>query len=129
MGKVKVSDMADTIMKELGYLKDVTEDDFEEIAKAIAKEGAKKLKETSPRGRGSKKGHYADGWGISYLRIGNGKFRFVVHNKKKPGLTHLLENGHQSNLGGYVEGITHIKPIEEWCNAEFQKRVEAKIGK
>ena len=66
---------------------------------------------------------------ITEEEFGNGKFEFVVHNKKKPGLTHLLERGHQSNRGGRVKGIVHIKPVEEWCNEEFERRAEARLGR
>jgi hypothetical protein len=129
MSKANIDGLVDVVMKELMDFRKITEEEFEEIAKEVAKEGAKKLKETSPRGRGSRKGHYADGWGVTYQRKGNGKFEFVVHNKKKPGLTHLLENGHQSDRGGRVEGIVHIKPVEEWCNEEFEKRTEERLGR
>lgn len=129
MSKVNIDGLADAVLKELKKFNDVTEEEFEKIAKAVAKEGTKKLKVTSPRGRGSKKGHYADGWGVTYFRKGNGKFQFVVHNKKKPGLTHLLENGHALNIGGRARAIVHIKPVEEWCNEEFERRVEMRLGR
>lgn len=129
MSKANIDGLVDAVMKELMDFRKITEEEFEEIAKEVAKEGAKKLKETSPRGRGSRKGHYADGWGVTYHRKGNGKFEIVVHNKKKPGLTHLLEHGHQSNRGGRVKGIVHIKPVEEWCNEEFEKRTEERLGR
>ena len=129
MSKVNIDGLEDAVLKELKKFNNVTEEEFEKIAKAVAKEGTKKLKATSPRGRGSKKGHYADGWGVSYFRKGNGKFQFVVHNKKKPGLTHLLENGHALNIGGRARAIVHIKPVEEWCNEEFERRVEMRLGR
>lgn len=129
MSKVNIDGLVDAVLKELKKFNDVTEEEFEKIAKAVAKEGTKKLKATSPKGRGSKKGHYADGWGVTYFRKGNGKFQFVVHNKKKPGLTHLLENGHALNIGGRARAIVHIKPVEEWCNEEFERRVEMRLGR
>lgn len=129
MSKVNIDGLVDAVLKELKKFNDVTEEEFEKIAKAVAKEGTKKLKATSPKGRGSRKGHYADGWGVSYFRKGNGKFQFVVHNKKKPGLTHLLENGHALNIGGRARAIVHIKPVEEWCNEEFERRVEMRLGR
>lgn len=130
MGKINVEALADAVMKELIEFKDMTEEEFEEIAKEVAREGAKKLRATSPRGSGKgKKGHYADGWSVTYFRKVNGKFQFVVHNKKKPGLAHLLEHGHQSNLGERVGAIVHIKPVEEWCNEEFERRVEERLAK
>lgn len=129
MSSISINELAEEVMKALNEYKDATEKDFEEIAKAIAREGTKKLKATSPKGKGSRKGHYADGWGVSYFRKGNGKFQFVVHNKKKPELTHLLEKGHALNRGGRARAFVHIKPVEEWCNAEFERRVEAELRK
>ena len=59
MSKANIDNLASEIMKELMEFKDLTEEEFEQIAKEVAKEGTKKLKSTSPKGRGSRKGHYA----------------------------------------------------------------------
>lgn len=129
MSKISVDALAKEVVKALNEYKDVAEEDFEEVAKSVAKEGAKKLKATSPKGSGKgRKGHYANGWGVTYERKGNGKFRFTVHNKKKPGLAHLLEHGHQLRQGGRAKAIVHIKPVEEWCNEEFEKRTEERLS-
>lgn len=129
MSKISIDSLAETVIKALNEYKDIAEGDFEEVAKSVAKEGAKKLKATSPRGSGKgRKGHYANGWGVTYERKGNGKFRFTVHNKKKPGLAHLLEYGHQLRQGGKAKAIVHIKPVEEWCNEEFEKRTEERLN-
>ena len=129
MSKISVDALTEEVIKALNEYKDVAEEDFEEVAKSVAKEGAKKLKATSPRGSGKgRKGHYANGWGVTYERKGNGKFRFTVHNKKKPGLAHLLEKGHQLRQGGKAKAIVHIKPVEEWCNEEFEKRTEERLS-
>ena len=82
MSKIDIDSLADAVMKELMDFKDMTEEELEEIAKEVAKEGRKKLKSTSPRGSGSEKGHYADGWSVTYVREGNGKIRFIIHNKR-----------------------------------------------
>lgn len=129
MSKISIDALTEEVIKALNEYKDVVEEDFEEVAKSVAKEGAKKLKATSPRGSGKgRKGHYANGWGVTYERKGNGKFRFTVHNKKKPGLAHLLEKGHQLRQGGRAKAIVHIKPVEEWCNEEFEKRTEERLS-
>lgn len=129
MSKISIDSLAEEVIKALNEYKDIAEEDFEEVAKSTAKEGAKKLKATSPRGSGKgRKGHYANGWGVTYERKGNGKFRFTVHNKKKPGLAHLLEHGHQLRQGGRAKAIVHIKPVEEWCNEEFEKRTEERLS-
>ena len=129
MSKISIDSLAGEVIKALNEYKDVAKEDFEEVAKSVAKEGAKKLKAASPRGSGKgRKGHYANGWGVTYERKGNGKFRFTVHNKKKPGLAHLLEHGHQLRQGGRAKAIVHIKPVEEWCNEEFEKRTEERLN-
>lgn len=129
MSKISIDSLAEEVIKALNEYKDVAKEDFEEVAKSVAREGAKKLKATSPRGSGKgRKGHYANGWGVTYERKGNGKFRFTVHNKKKPGLAHLLEHGHQLRQGGRAKAIVHIKPVEEWCNEEFEKRTEERLS-
>lgn len=125
--KVSVNNLADAIMAELEAFEEITEERFEQIAKDVAREGVKKLKQTSPKGKGTRKGHYADGWTVKYTRTGIGKFSFTIHNRKKPGLTHLLEKGHQFQQGGRAKAIVHIRPVEEWCNREFERRVKREL--
>lgn len=120
-----VDDFASEIMEALGEYAEVSIEEFFEIAREIAKEGTKKLKSVSPKGTGEgKKGHYADGWGITVVTKSATRFEFVIHNKKKPGLTHLLENGHQMRQGGRAKAFPHIAEVEEWCVKEFERRTE-----
>ena len=93
--------------------------------RAVAKEAAEKLKATSPR----KTGKYANGWAV------DSNFRtktYTVYNKAKPSLTHLLEDGHlarnQFGTWGRVEGRKHIKPVEEWANAEVLNRITQELN-
>ena len=127
--KVRIDGLTDAILENIKEFNNLTEAEFEETARIVAKEGSKKLRATSPKGSGSRKGHYADGWSVTYERKGNGKFAFIVHNRKKPGLTHLLERGHQLWQGGRARAIPHIKPVEEWCNEEFERRVKERLGR
>jgi hypothetical protein len=128
MGKsIDASDLVKEVMNELKTYEKLSVTELEKIAKKVAQEGRKKLIEASPRGTGSRKGHYADGWTVSAVKTGTDKFEFVVHNKKKPGLTHLLENGHVLRQGGRAEAIVHIQPVEEWCNEEFERRVKERL--
>lgn len=121
----KKNDLASQVMAALMEYKDVTYEKFKEIAQEVAKEGRKKLKQTSPQGDGTNKGHYADGWTVTAVKSGTDKFSFVVHNKKKPGLAHLLEFGHQLRQGGRAKAFPHIKKVEEWCIEEYERRVAA----
>ena len=100
------------------YCKEI-EEEVDKAARGTASATAKYLKKHSPRGEGKK--HYADGWRSKRL----GKRQYVVHNAAKPGLTHLLNNGHAKAGGtGYVEGDGHINEADEWAVDEFMKRVE-----
>lgn len=95
----------------------------DDTAKQIVKEGVNKLKSSSPK----KTGEYAGGW--KSRKEGNG---YVIYNAKKPGLTHLLENGHitRNQYGTWkrTPAHPHIKAVETWVNDEFTNQVEKKIG-
>lgn len=99
-----------------------TYDDIKEVGQQVAKEGAKRLQGNSPK----KGGIYAKGWGVT-PKLGTKKASFTIHNKKKPGLSHLLEKGHALSNGGRSKAIVHIQPVEEWCNTEFEKRLIRRI--
>lgn len=98
-------------------------------AKAVAKEAVKELKQTSPEGPGSRKGHYKDGWSSKVEREDAVSINIKVYNKKKPGLTHLLEKGHAKRGGGRVNGIPHIAPAEKQAAEEFEKRLKARLSR
>lgn len=119
--------LAKAVNQALHDYKNVTYYEMYDIAFDIVKKARKKLKQNSPRGKSEK--HYADYWRIDKTYKGNERFSFKIHNKKKPGLTHLLENGHQLRQGGRTKKHIHIKPVEEWCVEEFEKRVEEMLKK
>jgi hypothetical protein len=85
-----------------------------DAAKKTANDVAKTLKRTSPH----KGGKYEKGWKVTYQDGG-----YIVHNSSRPGLTHLLENGHDLIAEGKKVGRTkaqpHIKPAEEAGIEEF----------
>lgn len=90
-----------------------------DAADQTAKESADKLRNTSPR----RSGDYANGWTVKKLARGD----VVVHNTHYQ-LTHLLENGHvirnKKGTYGRAPGKKHIKPVENWANKEFQRKIE-----
>lgn len=97
------------------------QDTMDETFKKIADEAAEKLKQTPPRGKSRK--HYADGWAVKESSTG-----YVVYNKDKPQLTHLLEFGHPKRGGkGRVAGIPHIKPVEDWIIDSVESRLKRDI--
>lgn len=111
-----------------GYASEVAADTKAE-AKAVAKEAVKELKQTSPEGPGSRKGHYKDGWASKVERENAVSINIKVYNKKKPGLTHLLEKGHAKRGGGRVSGIPHIAPAEQRAVEDYEKRLKARLSR
>lgn len=91
---------------------------IEKASKDVAKEGIAQLKGKSPK----RTGEYAKGWGQSKRNDS-----IVIHNRTKPGLTHLLEKGHAKRNGGRVGPVKHIEPVEEWIKDELVKRVENEL--
>lgn len=102
-------------------LAEQTTDTFKEVGK----DTSKLLKNTSPKSAVSHK-HYANGW--TYKVKGKGmESELTIYNKTKPGLTHLLENGHQVYRGkknfGRWDGIKHIEPAEKKALNEIMTRL------
>lgn len=120
-----------------GQMKDILQDYTKEVKRAtnnaldiVAKECVQKLKNTSPKRAGRGK-HYANGWAVKRARGLVGINQVVVHNKTKPQLTHLLENGHVVDNGkgtyGRTRGIKHIAPVEEYAADELPKQIEREL--
>ncbi|MBQ8933926.1 MAG: HK97 gp10 family phage protein [Lachnospiraceae bacterium] len=104
-----------------GYSKEL-ETAADKVASGVASAAVNKLKKSSPRGKGKK--HYADGW--KKVRVRKGEY--TVHNSTKPGLTHLLNNGHaKSNGSGRTDGDNHIGEVADWAAEEFVRRMEKSV--
>ena len=107
--RVAAYELPDAVVAALEeYVKGHRDQVAEMVGKAARKCRAT-LKATSPRGNEAK--HYADGWtvraeGDAYTKT------FTVYNKTKPGLAHLLNDGHaaenQYGTYGFVPGDKHI---------------------
>ena len=123
--KVKAENIQNAIVEELKKYAELTEGELFEIAKGVAKEEVSELRRTSPR----RSGGYANGWGYKINRKRKG-FSIIVHNKKKPGLTHLLEKGHQivQGKGGRARAFPHIAPVEKEGNIIYQERVKRRLS-
>lgn len=100
-------------------------DAIEIASEEVAKQAVQKLKQTSPVGSGTWGGHYAQKWRV---KVDRGKR--IIYNTKYQ-LTHLLEHGHDvvshGRAAGHVSGQPHIRPVEEWCQEEFERELSQQI--
>lgn len=95
-----------------------------EAVAEVAKESAKKLKSSSPRGR---TGKYAKGW-TSKVETGRVSASATVYGKSGTyQLAHLLEHGHAKRGGGRTTPIQHIEPVEQWAVEETLQRITQKL--
>lgn len=113
---VKISGFQREISHALKQYSDEVEDELEKAQKKTAGAAAKELRETSPVQKGSETNprNYAKGWTSKKVKKG-----YVVHNKHKPSLTHLLEKGHAKPNGGRTRTIRHIAPVAEQASNKF----------
>lgn len=95
-------------------------------AEETAKMGADKLKTTSPKNTGK----YARGWKVKTIKR-KGYVSSTIHNTTNWQLTHLLEKPHtiRNKYGewGTSKPQVHIKPVEEECIKEYQRKIENTI--
>ncbi|MFR1353836.1 MAG: HK97 gp10 family phage protein [[Clostridium] symbiosum] len=129
MSDIKIDSLGAEIAKLMDeYASDVV-DEMKAEAKAVAKEAVKDLKQKSPKGAGSKKGHYKDGWSSKVEKENAVSIGIKVYNKKKPGLTHLLEKGHAKRGGGRVNGTPHISTVEQQVIESYEKRLKERLSR
>lgn len=85
----------------------------------VAKETASKLKSTSPKLTGG----YAKGWTVKKSESNWQGVYATVYNKAKPGLAHLLNDGHALRKGGRVKGDGHIDNADEFAQEKLYEEV------
>lgn len=121
--EIKIGNLSKTIMQELGIFEQDVVDGINEAGDKIAKAGAKKLRQVSPK----KSGDYAKGWTVKTEKEFRQPTKYTIHNKNKPWLAHLLEKGHATRDGGRTKPIVHIAPVEEEIVGEYMQMVEEVI--
>ena len=125
------------IARQLQIILEQAEDEIvtltEETMARIAKETMQRIKVEASIKKGlHKSGEYASGWTVTKRKKYGKIMGFVVHNRKKPGLTMLLEKGHviRNEFGSYgrTMGIPHIRPAEVWAQGEIMRRLGRRLG-
>lgn len=92
-----------------------------EVAEDLGKQAKNLLRQTSPKDTGE----YAKSWKID-VQAGRLATMVTVYSSK-PGLPHLLENGHALRQGGRAPAIVHIAPVANSIEEKFVKELEARL--
>lgn len=122
--RTSIDKMGLAIEKALKEYGDDVSENLNEITQKFAKAGVSALRSESQAKFGGT-GAYARGWSSQFeeTRLSS---RATLYNTK-PGLPHLLENGHANRGGGRTSGRPHIAPIEEKLAQEFEAEVKSKL--
>lgn len=116
----ELQEAIDSYLKD--YVEDITED-VEEATNDVTKEAVQEIKQTSPKGKGTRDKPYYKGWTRQKGKENKGRYTVKIHNKTNYQLTHLLEFGHVTRNGSRTKAIPHIRPLEE----KYKKLYEQKI--
>lgn len=127
MSSIKPDELQKAVMNYLENYKEEIDEDVIETVDEITKKARDELKQTSPRGKGTRSNPYYKGWAIKLSKRRSGVYHKVIWNKTNYQLTHLLEFSHATRNGGRTKAIPHIRPIEQKYNVEFVDKLEKKI--
>ena len=118
MAKDSILDIKDILNE---YSVDIQES-IVKTAENVAKKGAEKLKQTSPK----RTGKYSKGWSVRTTK-GRGEVSSTIYNATNWQLTHLLEKPHLLRNGRLSTPKVHIYPVEQQCIKEYETEVEKVI--
>lgn len=118
MAKDSILDIKDLLNE---YSVDIQES-IVKTAENVAKKGAEKLKQTSPK----RTGKYSKGWRVRTTK-GRGEVSSTIYNATNWQLTHLLEKPHLLRNGRLSTPKVHIYPVEQQCIKEYETEVEKVI--
>lgn len=117
---IRINDFDKELSK---ILKEYGENVKEKTQKA-AKKAATIAKQETRADAPVKTGRYQKGFAVSEEQVGPFPSSYIVHNRTRYQLTHLLEKGHAKRNGGRVRGIPHFAPADEHAQKNFEKAVE-----
>ena len=123
MNTITIAEFGDALAAILEEFVDECEAD---VGKAIHDAGIETrrfLRTETPPGAGKYRdwAEYQSGWSMESEVSSIGEARVVIRNKKKPGLTHLLEKGHVMSDGRRAKAFPHIAPALEVAERALDK--------
>lgn len=129
MAKVTIDNLDDAIAGILEDFEDSVASNMQDIVSQVGKAGTDALKNKAKSLFGNQS-PYAKGWTMT-VETARMETKAIVHNKRAPGLAHLLEFGHAIVSGGRVVGearaIPHIKPVEEKIIKSFEEEIRSRL--
>lgn len=120
---IKAEELQKVVMEALTEYKEDIEEDVKDTTDTLTKEAVTELKQTSPRGHGTRKNPYYKGWSRQKGKENRGKYTIKIHNRTNYQLTHLLEFGHATRNGKTTRAIPHIRPLEEKYNKLYEQSI------
>ena len=124
--KTPLDRLAQNIEKILQEYNEEVLDKTDSILKEVSKAGARAVRQSSPK----KSGEYAKGWKATIEGDRVTKTAYI-HNMK-PGMPHLLENGHVTKNGTgrtykRTPAHVHIAPVEQMLVETFEKNLTEEL--
>ena len=120
--KVRMGELTSAMKRALDETKTLTNESLKRAIDATAKETVNKIRGKAP----VKTRKYAPGWTSKVEKAGNGKYARTVYQRKKPHLSHLLQNGH----GGPMPAAPHPHiPSDEETEKLLEKNLESEMKK
>lgn len=127
MSGVKPDNLAKAFMDILDTFKDATEDQVAYALQETAEDCKSELQNAHPQGA-KDWSKYNKGWDKTKLSAKKGgKYSITVHNKRQPGLTFLLENGHSLRNGGHTRAFEHIAPVRDKAENKLLENIKKAI--
>lgn len=127
---ISADELASYIDKVLDEYGDKARDAIEAAAVGVSHAAKNKVRAEAPE----RTGKYKSGWDTKLYKD-RLSVEAVVYNGVRPGLTHLLEHGHEIKIyghalanGGRTKPQVHIQPAEQWAIEEFVKRIERALS-
>ena len=122
--RIKVDQLAVTVMKELEDYADLATTDM----KAAVRKAGNTVRNEIKSGAPSRTGKYAASWTVKTERETSQSLELVVHSRNRYQLAHLLEFGHAKRGGGRVAARPHIAAAEQKGIEELEHAIERSLS-